>query len=176
MLLTTTNAIDGKKVLENRGVVATQVIFGANALKDMAAALLDATGGRITSYEKVFDDARNTAIRNLTDDAKSKGADAIIGLRIDYHSLGAHGTTLMVAAYGTAVLLTKTDEEKRKDIEHAQRNEARYYIDFEGTEMGPFSADQLKEMIDAQRISIDSETRDGNTGETLELSNVLRPF
>lgn len=101
--LTTTNGIDGKPAKDYLGIVTGETIIGANIFKDFFAGIRDIVGGRSGSYEKVLREAKDTAIREMTDQAMRLGADAIIGIDLDYETVGAHGGMLMVTASGTAV-------------------------------------------------------------------------
>lgn len=103
MLMTTTNTIEGRRILEYKGLVAGEAILGANLFKDLFASIRDIVGGRSGSYEKVLNDARQTALADLSDRASALGANAIVGIDIDYETVGANGSMLMVSASGTAV-------------------------------------------------------------------------
>ncbi len=105
MLLTTTNNIEGRKVKQYIGIVTGEVILGANLFKDFFASIRDIVGGRSGSYERVLKEAKDSALQELTDKARSVGANAIIGVDLDYETLGANGSMLMVSASGTAVIL-----------------------------------------------------------------------
>lgn len=105
MLLTTTNNIEGRKVKKYIGIVTGEVILGANLFKDFFASIRDIVGGRSGSYEKVLKEAKDSALQELTDKARAVGANAIIGIDLDYETLGANGSMLMVSASGTAVIL-----------------------------------------------------------------------
>jgi len=126
MLCVTINSIDGKVVLSYRGVVAAEVVFGANFVRDFAASVTDVVGGRSSSYEKEFEGARKTAVDLVVKKAEALQADAILAMRFVYQVLGERNGMMMVAASGTAVQLTKTDEEKAKDEEHALEDTALY--------------------------------------------------
>lgn len=103
MLVTTTNAIEGRRILEYKGLVAGEAILGANLFRDLFASIRDIVGGRAGSYEKVLNDARQTAIGEMTDKAAALGANAVIGVDLDYETIGSNGSMLMVTAAGTAV-------------------------------------------------------------------------
>jgi uncharacterized protein YbjQ (UPF0145 family) len=105
MLLSTTNAIEGKKVLEYRGIVFGETIIGANILKDLFANIRDIVGGRSGSYEQVLAEARNTSLQEMQYRAQQSGANAIIGIDIDYEVMGNSGSMLMVSCSGTAVVV-----------------------------------------------------------------------
>ena len=103
MLITTTNTIEGRRIVDYKGLVAGEAILGANLFKDLFASIRAVVGGRSGSYEKVLNDARQTAIADMTDNAERMGANAIVGVDIDYETIGANGSMLMVSASGTAV-------------------------------------------------------------------------
>lgn len=103
IILSTTNGIDSKPIKEYLGIVTGETIIGANIFKDFFAGIRDIVGGRSGSYEKVLREAKDTALREMTDSAMRLGADAVIGIDLDYETVGANGGMLMVAASGTAV-------------------------------------------------------------------------
>lgn len=105
MLLTTTNNIEGRTVLEYKALVTGETIIGANIFRDMFAGIRDIVGGRSASYEKVLREAKDTAIKEMIDRAKAHGANAIIGIDLDYQTLGESNGMMMVTATGTAVKL-----------------------------------------------------------------------
>ncbi|WP_315122113.1 putative heavy metal-binding protein [uncultured Clostridium sp.] len=105
MIVTTTNAIEGRKILEYKGIVFGEVISGVNFIKDFAAGLTNFFGGRSGSYEGELIEARENALRELENRAKSMGANAVVGVDIDYEVLGQGGNMLMVTATGTAVVI-----------------------------------------------------------------------
>lgn len=105
MILTTTPTIEGRTIVEYRGVVFGEVIEGVNFLRDFAAGIRNVVGGRSGSYEEELVNARNNAMRELESRAYQVGADAVVGIDIDYEVLGANGNMLMVTASGTAVKL-----------------------------------------------------------------------
>ena len=105
MILTTTPTIEGRTIVEYKGVVFGEVIVGVNFIKDVAASLRDFFGGRSNSYEKELVAARDTAMNELRSRAMALGADAVVGIDIDYEVLGQNGGMMMVTASGTAVKL-----------------------------------------------------------------------
>ena len=105
MLVTTTNTIEGRRIAEYKGLVAGEAILGANLFRDIFASIRDIVGGRSGAYEKVLNDARDTAIGDMTAKAAQMGANAVIGVDIDYETIGSNGSMLMVSATGTAVRL-----------------------------------------------------------------------
>ncbi len=105
MLITTTTAIEGRPVREYLGIVTGEVIVGANIFKDLFASVRDIVGGRSGSYETTLRDARRTALDEIAQEARALGADAVIGVDLDYEVLGQGGSMLMVTASGTAVSL-----------------------------------------------------------------------
>ena len=105
MLVTTTHTVEGRRIIEYKGLVAGETILGANIFRDMFAAVRDIVGGRSGAYERVLNDARQTALGEMADRAAELGANAVIGVDLDYETVGAKGGMLMVTAAGTAVVL-----------------------------------------------------------------------
>lgn len=105
MLLVTTPSVDGKKVSSYRGIVTGETIIGANIFKDFLAGIRDIVGGRSGSYERVLREAKNSALQEMAERAEQLGATAVIGIDLDYETLGANNGMLMVTASGTAVVL-----------------------------------------------------------------------
>ncbi|HYI92717.1 MAG TPA: heavy metal-binding domain-containing protein [Bryobacteraceae bacterium] len=105
MIITTTPAIDGKSIRDYRGIVTGEAILGANIFKDLFAGLRDIVGGRSAAYEKELRNARDLAFSELTASAKEVGANAIVGVDIDYEVLGQNNGMLMVSVSGTAVIV-----------------------------------------------------------------------
>lgn len=103
MVITTTNTVEGRPVQEYLGVVTGETILGANIFKDIRAGIRDIVGGRSGAYEKELRDARQTAIQEMVHQARERGANAVIGIDIDYESVGQSGGMLMVTVAGTAV-------------------------------------------------------------------------
>ncbi len=105
MIVTTTNTIEGRKIVEYRGIVFGEVITGINMFKDMGAGLRNIFGGRSQGYEDELSQARSNALRELQERAAAQGANAVVGVDVDYEILGADNGMLMVSASGTAVVV-----------------------------------------------------------------------
>ena len=105
MILSTTNNIDGKPIKDYLGIVTGETIIGANIFKDFFASIRDVVGGRSGSYEKVLREAKDTALKEMKQNAKKLNANAIVGVDLDYETVGKGGGMLMVTASGTAVKL-----------------------------------------------------------------------
>ena len=103
MLITTTNIIEGKKINRYYGIVSGETIIGANVFRDFFASIRDIVGGRAGSYEEVLREAKDTALKELEEQAYQLGANAVIGVDLDYETVGSGGSMLMVTAAGTAV-------------------------------------------------------------------------
>lgn len=103
MLLTTTNTIEGRQITQYYGIVSGETIIGANMFKDFFAGIRDIVGGRAGSYESILREAKEIAMKEMSEQAKSMGANAVIGIDLDYETVGANGSMLMVTAAGTAV-------------------------------------------------------------------------
>lgn len=104
MLITTTATLQDRPIKDYLGLVTGEAIIGANIFRDLFAGLRDIVGGRAGSYEDVLREAREAAVAEMTSAAKGLGADAIIGVDLDYETV-SQGTMLMVAVSGTAVKL-----------------------------------------------------------------------
>ena len=103
MITTTTNTIEGRPIREYLGLVTGEAIMGANVFRDFMAGITDLIGGRSGTYESKLTDARETALQEMQDLAQQQGANAVVGIDIDYEVLGANNGMLMVTATGTAV-------------------------------------------------------------------------
>jgi uncharacterized protein YbjQ (UPF0145 family) len=103
MIITTTPSIEGKKIVEYKGIVFGEVISGVNFVKDFAAGLSNFFGGRSNTYEEELLHARESALREMEMRAQQMGANAVVGVDVDYEVLGANNGMLMVTASGTAV-------------------------------------------------------------------------
>jgi len=105
MLISTTPMIEGQKVAEYLGLVSGETIMGANIFRDFFAGIRDIVGGRAGSYEEVLRKGREQAVEEMVQEARTRGANAIIGVNLNYSALGASDSMLMVAVSGTAVRL-----------------------------------------------------------------------
>ena len=105
MLVTTTPIIDGKRIIRYYGIVSGETIIGANVFRDFLAGIRDFVGGRSGAYEEVLRQAKDTAIREMEEQAARLGANAVIGVDLDYETVGGSGSMLMVTATGTAVTI-----------------------------------------------------------------------
>jgi uncharacterized protein YbjQ (UPF0145 family) len=101
MIVTTTPDIQGQAIREYLGIVVGESILGTNILRDIMAGLRDVVGGRSKAYEEKMNDARDIAIREMVEKAQALGADAVVGVDIDYETVG--NNMMMVSASGTAV-------------------------------------------------------------------------
>ena len=104
MIITTTPHIEGRRITQYKGIVFGEVISGVNFIKDFAAGLTNFFGGRSGSYEGELIEARENALREMEERASYLGANAVVGVDIDYEVLGQGGNMLMVTACGTAVV------------------------------------------------------------------------
>lgn len=105
MLLTTTPTIEGRPISQYLGVVTGETIIGANVLKDFMASITDFFGGRSGSYENVLREAKDSAMKEMSQRAQAMGANAVVGIDLDYETVGASGSMLMVTCSGTAVVI-----------------------------------------------------------------------
>lgn len=107
MIITTTNNVDGYEIVEYKGVIFGEVITGVNFIKDFSAGLRDFFGGRSSSYEEEVMGARDESLKEIMQRANEVGANAIVGLKMDYEMLGASNSMMMVTCSGTAVRIEK---------------------------------------------------------------------
>ena len=105
MIISTTNTLQTNDIKQYCGIVTGETIIGANIFKDFFAGIRDIVGGRSGSYERVLREAKDTALKEMKDQALRLGADAVVGVDLDYESVGPSGGMLMVTASGTAVKL-----------------------------------------------------------------------
>ncbi|MCC7126627.1 MAG: heavy metal-binding domain-containing protein [Acidobacteria bacterium] len=105
MIVTTTPAIEGRRIIRYAGIVTGEAILGANILKDLFAGIRDIVGGRSATYERELRSARDIAIAELKQAAVEAGANAVVGIDIDYETVGGSGSMLMVSVSGTAVVV-----------------------------------------------------------------------
>jgi uncharacterized protein YbjQ (UPF0145 family) len=105
MLITTTNSVEGKTVKQYLNIVSGETIIGANLVRDLFAAVRDIVGGRSGAYEEVLREAKETAMNEMIANAEKLGANAVIGVDLDYEALGSGNSMLMVTASGTAVII-----------------------------------------------------------------------
>ena len=104
MLLSTTNTIENKNIVKYVGLVTGEAIIGANLFRDIFAGIRDIVGGRSGSYEEVLREAKDNAVSEMEENASRLGANAVIGIDLDYETVGQNGSMLMVTASGTAVV------------------------------------------------------------------------
>lgn len=107
MLVVTTHAIEGKRIVAYHGLVSGEAILGANVFKDFFAGIRDIVGGRSAAYEKELRKAKEIALGEMVEQARALGANAVVGVDLDYETIGAGqtGNMLMVSASGTAVTI-----------------------------------------------------------------------
>lgn len=104
MIITTTPSVEGKPVRDYKGIVTGEAILGAHIFRDLFAGIRDIVGGRSGSYEDSLRQARKIALDEMAEEARKLGADAVIGVDIDYEVIGEKGSMMMVSASGTAVV------------------------------------------------------------------------
>lgn len=105
MLVTTTTTLEGRKIKKYIGIVSGEAIMGANLFNDMFAGIRDIVGGRSAAYEKELRRAKTIALEELEQQAADLGANAVLAVDLDYETIGANGSMLMVTASGTAVIV-----------------------------------------------------------------------
>ncbi len=105
MLVTTTNNLEGKKIIKYLGLVTGEAIMGANLFKDFFAGIRDIVGGRSSAYEKELRQAKDIALKEMKEQAIALGGNTVIAVDLDYETIGQGGSMLMVTASGTAVIV-----------------------------------------------------------------------
>ena len=105
MIITTTPIVEGQAVSEYLGIVSGEAVMGANMFKDMFAGIRDIVGGRSGVYEEELRRAKDIALQEMGESARHLGANAVVGVDLDYETVGSNGSMLMVSASGTAVRL-----------------------------------------------------------------------
>lgn len=103
--MTTTPTFEGRPIRKYCGIVTSETIIGANFVRDFFASIRDVVGGRSHSYEEVLVEAKETALRELSERASQVGGNAVVGVDLDYETVGERGSMLMVVASGTAVVI-----------------------------------------------------------------------
>lgn len=106
LIITTTPTIETHQIVDYLGLVTGEAILGANVFKDFFAGITDVIGGRSANYERELRKAKELALEEMTVQARQRGADAIVGVDLDFETIGANGSMLMVTASGTAVCLS----------------------------------------------------------------------
>ncbi|RXJ71869.1 hypothetical protein CS022_19070 [Veronia nyctiphanis] len=105
MIVTTTHTVEGKNIVEYCGIVVGETIIGVNVFKDILGSITDIVGGRSETYEKEMSTARSLAMAEMEAHAIKRGGNAIVGVDLDYQTIGSEGSMLVVSASGTAVVL-----------------------------------------------------------------------
>ncbi|MFZ5433446.1 MAG: heavy metal-binding domain-containing protein [Calditrichota bacterium] len=105
MIVTTTPGVQDRKIASYLGIVTGEAIMGANIFRDLFASVRDVVGGRSAAWEKEIQSAREIALREMEENARQRGADAVVGVDLDYEVVGQNGSMMMVTASGTAVIL-----------------------------------------------------------------------
>jgi len=105
VLVVTTNVIEGKRITKYHGLVSGEAILGANIFKDFFAGIRDIVGGRSAAYENELRKAKDIAVQEMTEQAVALGGNAVIGVDLDYETVGQSGGMLLVSASGTAVTI-----------------------------------------------------------------------
>ena len=105
MIVSTTPTLQGHQIVSYHGLASGEAILGANIFRDLFANIRDIVGGQSGAYEKVLKDARNVAVQEMKDEAAALGANAVVGVDLDYGAVGQSGGMLMVTASGTAVVI-----------------------------------------------------------------------
>ena len=172
MLWTTTPSIEGRIITAYRDVVIAEVALGGSSI-DASVGIIDGVNLDITLQIDRFGEARSKALGSLETQARALGADAIVGLRFEYVTFGRNGVLNMVSAYGTAVCLKLNAEERQKQLLAEQREKANFWVAIDGKERGPFSIDQLSQLVTSGKISEETRVRVEGSDELTSTKNLL---
>ena len=172
MLWTTTPSIEGRIISAYRGVLVAEVALSGVSL-GTSIEVVDGLNLDLSIQTGRFEEARSKALRSLEEQATVRRADAIVGLRFEYVTFGKNGILNMVSAYGTAVCLKLSVEERQKQLLAEQREKASFRIVIDGKERGPFSIEQLSQLVANGRISIDSDVCSEDSGQSVKLASLL---
>lgn len=173
LTLVTTPTVQGKEIIAYCGVVVAEVIEAINIVTDLANEFRDGWGGRAVEYERHMVQGRKTALAELCAQAEKAGANAIVDLHFDYETLGEKNGMLMIVATGTAVVLAKTEKEKLADREHAASEAAAHYVVMGGREKGPFSLNQIRELVRQGTLAEDSAVRSESVPSATRIAELL---
>ena len=172
MLWTTTPSIEGSIISAYLGVLVAEVALSGGSL-GTSIEVVDGLNLDLSIQTGRFEESRSKALRSLEDQARARGADAIVGLRFEYVTFGKNGILSMVSAYGTAVCLKLSVEERQKQLLAEQREKASFWIVIDGKERGPFSIAQLSQLVTNGRISINSDIRAEDSAQSVKLASLL---
>jgi len=160
MIVTTTSSIDGHNIIEYLGICTGEAIIGANIVRDVFANVRDIVGGRSGSYETIIRDGKDTAIAEMKAQALQMGANAIVGIDLDYEVVGDRGSMLMVVASGTAVIVNhSTSQEVNKTTSTIRANSLT-----PGNQLDPRGSEQHTEGHSTQSEEEQGSTR-GSFGQ-----------
>ena len=164
MLWTTTPSIENRLITAYCGIVIAEVALGGGSL-GTSVEVIDGMNLDLSIQTARFEEARAKALRSLEDQTRALGADAIVGMRFEYVTFGKNGILNMVSAYGTAVRIGLTAEDQQKHRLAALRDKADFWVIIDGKERGPFSINQLSQLVADGKISADADTRSEESNE-----------
>lgn len=172
MIWTTTPSVENKIISEYCGIIASEVALGGGSL-GTTVEIIDGLNLDLALQTSRFEEARSKAIRNLEDKARALRADAVVGLRFEYVTFGKNGILNMVSAYGTAVRLKFTAEELQRHRIAELREKANFWVAIDGKERGPFSIEQLSQLLADGKIPPDTNVRSDESDLSTGLNSLL---
>lgn len=172
MILTTTPSLADRDISAYCGIVAAEIVVTGGSVGG-SIEVLDGLNFELSAQTARFGEARSQAIANIENQARKLQADAIVGVRFEYCSLGKNGLLNMVSAYGTAVRirLSKEEQEQRRLAE--LRDRTNFMVSIDGKERGPFSIAQLSTLVEQGRIDSSAIVRAEDTEEDVPLAGLL---
>jgi uncharacterized protein YbjQ (UPF0145 family) len=172
MLWTTTPSIENRVVTAYRGIVVAEIALAGGSL-GTSVEIIDGINLDLSLQTARFEEARSKALRSLEVQAKVLGADAIVGLRFEYVTFGKNGILNMVSAYGTAICIKLSAEEQKIHLLAELRGKADFWVSIDGKERGPFSIEQLSQLVAEGKISPETAVRSEESGQSTSLSSLL---
>lgn len=172
MLWTTTPTIENRVITMYCGVVAAEVALGGGTL-GTSVEIVEGVNLDLSLQTARFSEARSKAVRELETQARGLRADAIVGLRFEYVTFGKNGVLNMVSAYGTAVCVKLTPEDQEQQRLAEIRDKASFWVVIDSKERGPFSIDQLSQLVANGRVPLDTNVRSDGGEQTISLARLL---
>lgn len=172
MLWTTTPSIENRIITAYRGIVVAEIALGGGSL-GTSVEITDGMNLDLSFQTARFEEARTKALRSLEEQATAFRADAIIGLRFEYVTFGKNGALNMVSAYGTAVCIKLTAEDQQKQHLAELREKAAFWVVIDGKERGPFSIEQLSQLVADGKIRLEVDVRSEESDQPMNLANLL---
>lgn len=172
MLWTTTPTIENRIITAYCGIVVAEIALGGGTF-GTSVEIIDGMNLDLSLQTARFEEARTKALRSLEDQARSVQADAVVGVRFEYVTFGKNGILNMVSAYGTAVRIKLSAEEQQNRRLAELREKANFWVVIDGKDRGPFSIEQLSQLLADGRVSAETNVRSDDSGQTVSIISLL---